>query len=71
MAKPGERKVNRTCTYVRADGTLRPAIITALGAGTAVDVRVGHHGEVYTNVPEQTTRTDTGVWRPGSENRYP
>lgn len=70
MAKPGERKVNRTCTYVSATGKPRPAIITALNGPSNVSLRVGHHGETYTNVAEMTAKTDVSVWKPGSENRY-
>lgn len=54
-------QVNRTVTYWAAGRDSRPAIITAV-AGTVVSLRVGHHGETYTNVPMRVNRTDTNVW---------
>jgi hypothetical protein len=75
LAKAGERKVNRSCTYVRSDGRYVPGIIVSLGAGTAVDLRVGHHtGDTATdhaNVAEMSDPSDTDVWLPGSRYRYP
>lgn len=75
MAKDGERKVNRTCTYVRADGRYVPGIIVSLGAGSAVALRVGHHiDDTSTDHPavaEMTDPSDTDVWLPGSRYRYP
>lgn len=52
------RKVNRHCAYLQqktVNGNTayvkrRPAVITALGAGNLVNLRVRHHGETYTNV---------------------
>ena len=76
MAKAGERVVNRTCTYVRADGRYVPAIITAIDppASPGVDLRVGHHtGDTDTDhadVAEMTDPSDTDVWLPGSRYRY-
>lgn len=58
----GVRKVNRTVTYIDAAGRHRPAIITALGAGNLVNLRVGHHGETYSNVDHISAVTDTDVW---------
>lgn len=72
MPKPGERKVNRTATYVRADGRYVPAIITGLGAGAIVDLRVGHTGgDAFTSVGEMIAADDVSVWLPGSRRRYP
>ncbi len=72
MAKAGERVVNRTCTYVRADGRYVPGVITALT--TDVDLRVGHHaGDTDTehaDVAEMTSPEQTDVWLPGSRYRY-
>ncbi len=74
MVKPGERVVNRTCTYVRADGRYVPGIITTLRAGTRVDLRVGHHaGDTdveRNNLLEMTSPEETDVWLPGSRYRY-
>lgn len=48
------RKVGRHVTVLkRISATVvkpRPGIITALGAGELVNVRVGHHSETYTNL---------------------
>jgi hypothetical protein len=52
------RKVNRHCAYLQlktVNGNAayvkrRPAVITALGAGELVTIRVRHHGETYANV---------------------
>ncbi len=74
MAKDGERVVGRTCTYVRADGRYVPGVITSLGAGDDVDLRVGHHtGDADTDhadVAEMTSPEQTDVWLPGSRHRY-
>lgn len=52
------RKVNRRVTVLkRISATVvkpRSGIITALGAGELVNVRVGHHGETYTNLDRRT-----------------
>lgn len=53
-----ERKVNRHCAVLiqkTVNGNTayvkrRPAVITALGVGQLVTVRVRHHGETYANV---------------------
>ena len=58
----GVRKVNRTVTYIDSAGSIRPAIITGLGAGNLVNLRVGHHGETYSNVDHITAVTQTGRW---------
>ncbi len=74
MAKAGERVVNRTSTYVRADGRYVPGVITALGASNDVDLRIGHHtGDTSTDhadVAEMTSPEQTDVWLPGSRYRY-
>lgn len=74
MAKDGERKINRTCTYVRADSRYVSAVIVALGAGSTVDLRVGHHsGDSsvdHSAVAEMSSPTQTNVWLPGSRYRY-
>jgi hypothetical protein len=71
VAKPGERKVNRTCTYVRTDGRFVPGIITALGAGSSVDLRVGHTvGDTHSAIDEMSDPSDNDVWLPGSRYRY-
>lgn len=57
-----QRKVNRHVTYLQQKTVggnanyvkRRPAIITALGAGELVDIRIGHSGEVYTGVDRRT-----------------
>ena len=41
---------------------LRPAVITALGAGDLVDLRVGQHAETYTDIDLLAVSTDTDVW---------
>lgn len=64
-------RVNRTVTYVNAAGKLKPAIVTALGAADAVDVRIGHHSETYADAPLMTNSDDASVWYPGSRRKYP
>ena len=74
MAKPGERVVGRTGTFVRSDGRYVPAIVVALNGGANVDLRVGHHaGDAaadHTNVAEMSSRAQTNRWLPGSRWRY-
>ena len=52
------RKVNRHVTVLKVISAtvvkLRPGIITALGAGDLINVRVGHHSETYTNLDRRT-----------------
>lgn len=52
------RKVGRHVTVLNLISPTvvksRPGIITALGAGDLVNVRVGHHGETYTNLDRRT-----------------
>lgn len=64
-------KVNRTVTYVNADGKLRPGIVTALGAGNQVNVRVGHHSETYADADLMVNVENTEVWYPSSRRKYP
>ncbi len=45
-----------------ASGRLRPAVITALGAGDLVDLRVGQHAETYTDIDLLADPDDTDVW---------
>lgn len=45
-----QKTVNGNTAYVKR----RPAVITALGAGALVTVRVRHHGETYANVDRRT-----------------
>ena len=66
----GVRQVNRTVIYVRADGNMVPAVITALGAGNLVDLRVGQHGETYSDVDHMANRNDTNVWFFGSRAHH-
>lgn len=66
---PGLKQINRSVTYVTAAGKQRPAIITALGAGDLVDLRVGHHGETYASVPLMTAVTDVSCWY-GTSRRH-
>lgn len=62
-------KVGRHCTYlqqVTVDGDTnyvkrRPAIITGLGLGDLVDIRIGHTGEVYTGVDRKRDPTSNEV----------
>ncbi len=68
--KLGEKKVNRTVTYVTAAGKLRPAIITALGAGNLVDIRIGRHGETYAGVGLMTVYSDVSVWYYATRRRF-
>ena len=37
------RAVNRTCSYI-ASGKIKPAVMTAVGGGTQVNLRIGHSG---------------------------
>ena len=68
--KPGEKEVNRTCVYVDSTGRLRPGVITALGAGDLVDLRVGHHGETYSAVPLMVNSDDVSVWYYATRRRF-
>jgi hypothetical protein len=70
MAKPGERVVGRTCTYVRADGRYVPALITALTTDVDLEVYPLDGADTYSNVLEMTAPSDTDVWLPGSRYRY-
>ncbi len=49
---------------------LRPAVITALGAGDLVDLRVGHHTETYDDVDLLADPDDVDVWY-RSSRRHP
>ena len=49
---------------------LRPAVITALGAGDLVDLRVGHHAETYTDIDLLADPDDVDVWY-RSSRRHP
>ena len=66
MAVPNQwkRKVNRHVSYRTAGGRRRPGIITSVGAGSAVNLRVGHHAvpETYTNI---SYGKGAGLYRPG------
>jgi hypothetical protein len=64
MARPFTLKVNRHVSYRRADGRFRSATITSTTDSTHPNVRVGHAGETYTNVPRKAAQNDTGVWKP-------
>lgn len=61
------RAVNRTCGYRNASGKLRPAIMTAVGAGTNVDLKGLHTGETFAAVPlwSRSAPTTPG-WRPNA-----
>ena len=52
-------------------GHAKPAIVTALGAGDQVDVRIGHHGETYADADLMVNSDDVSVWYPGSRRQYP
>ncbi len=49
---------------------LRPAVITALGAGDLVDLRVGQHAETYTDIDLLAASSDTDVWY-NTSRRHP
>ncbi len=49
---------------------LRPAVITALGAGDLVDLRVGHHSETFDDVDLLADPDDTDVWY-NTSRRHP
>jgi hypothetical protein len=52
MAQPDIRKINRLVTYRSSAGRIRAAKITAVGAGTNVDLKiVSNPTEVYLAVP--------------------
>lgn len=68
--KPGEKVINRTVTYVTSTGALKPAIITGLGAGDLVNLRIGHHGETYTDVPLMANTDDVSVWYYATRRRF-
>lgn len=66
----GQKRVNRAVHYHHSDGRIRVAIITALQSGDNVDLRVGRHGETYTNIPNKTTFAGTNTWYAGSRRQY-
>lgn len=58
-------KAGRHVTYYGTNRKPRPATITNVDSATVLDLRVGHSGEVYLNVPLETgtpASTQTGVW---------
>jgi len=63
------RKVNRHVDVRTTVGRLRPARITAVGAGTNVNCDVYGNGEAYTNLPvwSRTTPTVAGWTRDRQE----
>jgi hypothetical protein len=63
------RKVNRHVSVRTTAGKVRPAVITAVGAGTNVDCRVGHLAETFTNLPvwSRTTPSTAGWTRDRKE----
>ncbi len=65
----GRKKVNHTCTYVDSGGDLRPGIITSLGAGDAVTLRIGRSGETHADVALMVNVDNTDVWY-GSSRRH-
>lgn len=58
------RRVNRNVRLKLADGRVKPGIITAVGAGTTVDVRVGHGGGTFAAVARFATPGTIG-WKKG------
>ena len=72
--KDGEKVVGRTCHYVRSDGHVVPAVITALGAGDAVNITVFPRAraipETYTDAPLMVNQDDVSCWYAGSRRRY-
>jgi len=56
------RKVNRHVGY-RRSGKTRPAVITAVGAGTSINLRVVHQGETGSNISKWSRSTPgTAGW---------
>jgi len=56
-------RVNDHVTYFTSTGKARPGTITAIVTSpTNIDIRVGHSGETYTNVPYSTTTPRNNVW---------
>lgn len=58
-------KVGRHVNYYGTNRRPRPATITNVDSSTQLDLRVGHSGEVYLNVPKETGTpysSQTGVW---------
>lgn len=66
---PSDSLVFALTTSGSIPGRLKPAVITALGAGEAVDLRVGRGGEVYSDVPLMTASTDIDCWY-GTSRRH-
>jgi len=71
VAKDGEQKVGRTCTYVRADGRYVPGVIRA-DNGATVDLEVFplHDPDTHAAVSEMSSPEQSDVWLPGSRYRY-
>lgn len=67
----GVKKVNRNVTYVDAAGKLRPAVITALGAGDAVTLRIGWSGETHADVALMVAHDNLDVWYGSSRRHFP
>lgn len=63
------RKVGRHVVVRTAAGKLRPARITAVGAGTQANLDVYGNGETYTNLPvwSRTTPSTPGWTRDRKE----
>lgn len=65
---PDLRKVNRLVTYRSAAGRIRAAKITAVGAGTLVDVKiVSNPTETYAGIPRwlRSSPATAGWYRGG------
>lgn len=60
---PYTPKVGQHVTYLRSDGRIRSATVTAVTSSTVVDLRIGHDGETYTAVAKQSADNQSGRWR--------
>ncbi len=68
--KAGEKVVDRNVVFVTSGGRVRPAVITSLGTGDQVDLRVGHHSETYADANLMVNSDDVNVWYYVTRRRY-
>jgi hypothetical protein len=67
---PSDLLVFVETTPGKTPGELKPAVITALGGGTNVDLRVGHHGETRAGAILMFDRNETDVWYGSSRKHF-
>lgn len=56
-------QVNDHVTYITGAGKLLSGTVVSVGSINSVTLRIGHTGQVLTNVSRQTGRGVAGTWR--------